>query len=68
VLQKFVDFGLKQGVGIESEDVARVLYEVPDKGGKVPLHLTLSMNALGLMGPLKEGRRRWKRLEILVGV
>ena len=49
MLQKYVDAGLKQGVGMEPGDVARVLYEVASKGDKVPLHLPLSMNAFGLI-------------------
>ncbi|KAJ4343401.1 hypothetical protein N0V95_006663 [Ascochyta clinopodiicola] len=49
MLQKYVDAGLKQGVGMEPADVARVLYEVVSGGEKVPLHLPLSVNALGLI-------------------
>lgn len=56
VLQKYVDAGLKQGVGMEPKDVARVLYEVASKGEKVPLHLPLSMNAFGLIKGAFEGR------------
>ena len=56
MLQRYVDAGLKQGVGMEPEDVARVLYEVAEKGEKVPLHLPLSMNAFGLIKGAFEGR------------
>lgn len=56
VLQRYVDAGLKQGVGMEPEDVARVLYEVASKDEKVPLYLPLSMNALGLIKSQFEGR------------
>lgn len=49
MLQKYVDAGLRQGVGMEPQDVARVLYEVASKGEKVPLHLPLSMNAFVLI-------------------
>lgn len=56
MLQKYVDAGLKQGVGMEPEDVARVLYEVASKGDKVPLHLPLSMNAFGLIKGAFESR------------
>ncbi|KAH6639282.1 hypothetical protein C7974DRAFT_305812 [Boeremia exigua] len=58
MLQKYVDAGLKQGVGMEQEEVARVLYEVASKGEKVPLHLPLSMNAFGLIKGAFEGRLR----------
>lgn len=61
VLQRYVDAGLKQGVGMEPEDVARVLYRVASKGGRVPLHLPLSANAFGLIeGAFEE---RLKTLE-----
>jgi NAD(P)-dependent dehydrogenase (short-subunit alcohol dehydrogenase family) len=61
MLEKYVNAGLKQGVGMEPEDVARVLYEVASKGEKVPLHLPLSMNAFGLIkGAFEE---RLKALE-----
>lgn len=56
MLQRYVDAGLKQGAGMEPEDVARVLYEVASKGEKVPLHLPLSMNAFGLIKGQFEGR------------
>ena len=56
MLQRYVDAGLKRGVGMEPEDVARVLYEVAEKGEKVPLHLPLSMNAFGLIKGAFEGR------------
>ena len=56
MLQRYVDAGLKKGVGMEPEDVARVLYEVAEKGEKVPLHLPLSMNAFGLIKGAFEGR------------
>ena len=56
MLQRYVDAGLKKGVGMEPEDVARVLYEVAEKGEKVPLHLPLSMNAFGLIKGDFEGR------------
>jgi NAD(P)-dependent dehydrogenase (short-subunit alcohol dehydrogenase family) len=56
LLQKYVEAGLKQGVGMEPEDVARVLYEVASKGEKVPLHLPLSLNAFGLIKGAFEGR------------
>jgi NAD(P)-dependent dehydrogenase (short-subunit alcohol dehydrogenase family) len=56
MLQRYVDAGLKQGVGMEPEDVARVLYEVADKGEKIPLHLPLSTNAFGLIKGAFEGR------------
>jgi NAD(P)-dependent dehydrogenase (short-subunit alcohol dehydrogenase family) len=56
MLQRYVDAGLKKGVGMEPEDVARVLYEVASKGEKVPLHLPLSMNAFGLIKGALEGR------------
>lgn len=49
MLQRYVDAGLKQGAGMEPEDVARVLYEVASTGEKVPLHLPLSINAFGLI-------------------
>jgi short-subunit dehydrogenase len=63
MLKKYVDAGLKQGVGMEPEDVARVLYEVASKGERVPLHLPLSMNAFGLIkGAFEE------RLKALEGV
>lgn len=55
MLQNYVDAGLKQGVGMEPEDVAKVLCEVASKGDKVPLHIPLSMNAFGLIkGALEE--------------
>ncbi|KAF2621510.1 NAD(P)-binding protein [Macroventuria anomochaeta] len=56
ILQRYVDAGLKQGVGMEPEDVARVLYDVANKGENVPLHLPLSMNAFGLIKGAFEGR------------
>lgn len=56
VLQKYVEAGLKQGVGMESEDVARVLYEVASKGENVPLHLPLSLNAFNLIKGAYEGK------------
>ncbi|KAJ8117683.1 hypothetical protein OPT61_g1171 [Boeremia exigua] len=56
MLQKYVDAGLKQGVGMVPEDVARVLYEVAGRGQKVPLHLPLSMNAYGLIEGAFSGR------------
>ncbi|KAF3003176.1 hypothetical protein E8E13_009253 [Curvularia kusanoi] len=56
MLQKYVDAGLKKGVGMEPEDVARALYEVGSKGDKVPLHLPLSMNAYGLISEAFKGR------------
>jgi short-subunit dehydrogenase len=63
MLEKYDNAGLKQGVGMEPEDVARVLYEVASKGEKVPLHLPLSMNAFGLIkGAFEE------RLKALEGV
>lgn len=49
MLQRYVDAGLKQGVGMEPADVARVLFEVASKGERIPLHLPLSMNAFGLI-------------------
>ena len=58
LLQKYVDAGLKQGVGMEPEDVARVLYEVASKGENIPLHLPLSINAFGLIKGAFEGRLR----------
>lgn len=66
MLQKYVDAGLKQGVGMEPADVARTLYEVASKGEKVPLHLPLSMNAVGLIkGACEE---RLKELEEWKGI
>jgi short-subunit dehydrogenase len=63
MLEKYVNAGLKQGVGMEPEDVARVLYEVASKGERVPLHLPLSINAFGLIkGAFEE------RLKALEGV
>lgn len=56
MLQKYVDAGLKQGVGMEPEDVARVLYDVASKRDKMPLHLPLSANAFGLIKGACEGR------------
>lgn len=56
MLQKYVDAGLKQGVGMEPVDVAKVLYEIASKGEKIPLHLPLSMNAFGLIKGAFEGR------------
>jgi short-subunit dehydrogenase len=66
MLEKYDNAGLKQGVGMEPEDVARVLYEVASKGEKVPLHLPLSMNAFGLIkGAFEE---RLKALEGVKGI
>lgn len=66
MLQRYVDAGLKQGAGMEPDEVARVLYEVASKGEKVPLHLPLSMNAFNLIKGQIEGRL--KALEEVKGV
>jgi short-subunit dehydrogenase len=58
VLQRYVDAGLKQGVGMEPEDVAKVLVKVANDGGKVPLRLPLSGNAVGLIRNCLEERLR----------
>ncbi|KAF1364297.1 NAD(P)-binding protein [Lizonia empirigonia] len=58
MLQKYVDAGLKQGIGMEPMDVARVLYEVASNSERVPLHLPLSMNAFELIKGALEGRMK----------
>lgn len=66
MLQKYVDAGLKQGVGMDPADVARVLYEVASNSERVPLHLPLSLNAFELIKGAFEGRM--KELEEVKGI
>ncbi|KAF9690671.1 hypothetical protein EKO04_011471 [Ascochyta lentis] len=68
LLQKYVDAGLKQGVGMEPADVGRVLYEVASRGEKVPLHLPLSMNAVGLIkGAFEEKLKELEEIKEVSG-
>jgi short-subunit dehydrogenase len=68
MLEKYVNAGLKQGVGMEPDDVARVLYEVASKGEKVPLHLPLSMNAFGLIkGAFEERLKALEEVKDIIG-
>ncbi|KAL9584818.1 MAG: hypothetical protein Q9212_001885 [Teloschistes hypoglaucus] len=55
-LEKLVKGALKMGAGIEPIAIAKLLFEIASRGEKVPLHLPMGVNALGLIKKKLEGR------------